>query len=335
MNILVTGVCGSLMRAVVPRLLEAGHTVRGVDNMLRYGPQEPPEGIEFIAGDLTEASVVKDVMRDVDGVVQAAAQIFGVAGFHRHPADILQRDTLLHGLILREAVERGVNRVVYISSSMVYERHPDVAREADVPNMLVPLTDYGLSKLMGERLSRAFFVQYGLHYTIWRPFNIIGLHESAQGYDPGVCHVFADFIHRVVLEHQNPMLILGSGEQVRCFTWIDDVATAIADLSFSPQTENEDFNLGNPEPISMLELAARIFALYHQMSGWESADPLAFTHAPTYSDDVQIRIPSIDKAVDRLGWRPTMMLDEMLRRCIAFAMHGEGTLTGSSSQRVG
>src|SRR5947209_16508030 len=141
MNILVTGVCGSLMRAVVPRLLEAGHGVRGVDNMRRYGPEAPPAGIEFVEGDLTDPAVVRRAVSGMDGVIQAAAQIYGVAGFHRYPADILQKDTMLHGLLLRQSLEAGVQRVVYISSSMVYERQPEVASEADVPNMTVPLTD--------------------------------------------------------------------------------------------------------------------------------------------------------------------------------------------------
>jgi nucleoside-diphosphate-sugar epimerase len=319
-NVLVTGVCGSLMRAVVPRLLEKGHTVRGVDNFGRYGRAVPPDGIEFVEGDLVDLSVVRRVLRGIDGVIQAAAQIYGVAGFHRYPADILQRDTMLHGLILREALQCGVRRVVYISSSMVYERHRDVAREEDIRDMLVPLTDYGLSKLMGERLSRAFAAQYGLPCTVWRPFNIIGLYERATGHDPGVSHVFADFIQRIVCERQNPMLILGSGEQVRCFTWIEDVARAIADHSFSPETANEDFNLGNPRPVSMIELARRIYELHHELTDEEVREPLRFTHAPSFEDDVPIRIPSIEKARAMLGWEPEVMLDEMLRRCITDAL---------------
>jgi UDP-glucose 4-epimerase len=323
MKILVTGACGSLMRAVVPRLLEQGHEVRGVDNYARYGYEEPPAGIEFIAGDLTDEATVRQVVQGVDGVIQAAAQIYGVTGFHRYQADILQRDTMLHGLILRHALAAGVQRVVYISSSMVYERQADAARECDVPNLLVPLTDYGLSKLVGERLSRAFAAQYGLAFTIWRPFNIIGLHERAAGYDPGVCHVFADFIQRIVHEQQNPMLILGSGQQVRCFTWIEDVAEAIATHSFSSNTKNDDFNLGNPEPVTMLELAQRIYRLYYELIGREPTQPLTFTHVPSFADDVQVRIPAIDKAVKRLGWRPQVKLDEMLRRCIAHELAQE------------
>ena len=304
------------MRATVPRLLSRGHRVRGIDNYSRYGVEAPPDGIEFVEGDLTDPEVVRTVMHGMDAVIQAAAQIYGVAGFHRYPADILQRDTHLHGLILREAVQQRVQRVVYISSSMVYERQPDTARETDLPNMLVPRTEYGLSKLVGERQSLAFAAQYGLSYTIWRPFNIIGLHERAEGFDPGVCHVFADFIQRLVRDRQNPMLMLGSGRQVRCFTWIEDVADAIANSSFCAATKNEDFNLGNPQPVTMIVLAQRIYELYHQMTGQVVARPLSFTHTPSFEDDVQIRIPSIDKVRHVLGWEPTVMLDDMLRRCI-------------------
>lgn len=308
------------MREVIPRLVERGHEVRGVDNYMRYGREAPPPGIEFLEGDLTDPETVRRAVNGVQGIIQAAAQIYGVAGFHRYPADILQRDTLLHGLILREAVERGVERVVYISSSMVYERQPDVALEEDVPNMQVPLTDYGLSKVMGERLSQAFCRQYDLAYTIWRPFNIIGLHERAAGYDPGVSHVFADFVERIVHECQNPMLVLGSGQQVRCFTWIGDVADAIARYSFEGVSRNQDFNLGNPEPVTMIDLAQRIYRLYHDLIGAEPERPLSFIHEPTYADDVQVRIPSIDKARQLLTWSPQVPLDEMLRRCIAHAL---------------
>lgn len=305
------------MRELAPRLLQNGHEVRGVDNYMRYGREAPPGGIEFVEGDLTDPETVRTALRGVEGVVQAAAQIYGVAGFHRYPADILQKDTHLHGLILREALDQGVGRVAYISSSMVYERQAAVAREEDVRDMLVPLTDYGLSKLMGERLSQAFAAQYGLEYTIWRPFNIIGLHERAEGYDPGVCHVFADFITRIVHEHQNPMLVLGTGEQVRCFTWIGDVAGAIARWSFDPATVNQDFNLGNREPVTMIDLARRIHRIYHELTGRAPSEELRFTHAETFADDVQVRIPSVDKAAEHLNWHAEVKLDEMLRRCLA------------------
>jgi UDP-glucose 4-epimerase len=317
------------MREVVPRLIEQGHEVRGVDNYGRYGKEPPPDGIEFFEGDLTDTATVRHAVTGMDGVIQAAAQIYGVAGFHRYPADILQKDTLLHGLILRAALDQGVKRVAFISSSMVYERLADVSVEQDVPNMLVPLTDYGLSKLMGERLSQAFAQQYGLEYTVWRPFNIIGLHERAEGYDAGVCHVFADFIQRIVHEKQNPMLVLGSGKQIRCFTWIGDVASAIAQWSFNPKTANADFNLGNREPVSMLDLAHRIYHLYYELIGQDALGELTFTHGETFTDDVQVRIPAVDKAREALGWEAQVKLDEMLRRCLVHELEQTSVPAGT------
>lgn len=316
------------MREVAPRLIEHGHDVRGIDNYGRYGREAPPDGVEFMEGDLTDADTVRAAVHGVDGIIQAAAQIYGVAGFHRYPADILQKDTMLHGLILREALEQSVKRVAFISSSMVYEREGDVAREENVSDMLVPLTDYGLSKLMGERLSQAFSRQYGLEYTVWRPFNIIGLHERAEGYDPGVCHVFADFIQRIVHEKRNPMLILGTGRQVRCFTWIGDVADAIARWSFDAATANQDFNLGNREPVTMIDLAQRIFRLHHEMTGQSTTEELAFTHGETFADDVQVRIPAVDRAREKLGWEAEVKLDEMLRRCLAHELEFSAVAAG-------
>jgi nucleoside-diphosphate-sugar epimerase len=146
------------------------------------------------------------------------------------------------------------------------------------------------------------------------------LHESAEGQDPGISHVFADFVHRIVREQQNPMIVIGSGEQIRCFTWIEDVAEAIARYSFDASTRNLDFNLGNPEPVTMLDLAQRIYRQYHEVRGIPPARPLSFVHQPSFRDDVQVRIPSIEKAKHILSWEPKVHLDEMLRRCVQDAL---------------
>jgi nucleoside-diphosphate-sugar epimerase len=181
--------------------------------------------------------------------------------------------------------------------------------------MQIPLTDYGLSKLVGERLCKAFKQQYGLDYTIWRPFNIITPYEKAEE-ESGISHVPADFIHKLVINKQNPMEILGDGEQIRCFTWIDDVASAIAKYSFLNITKCEVFNLGNPEPVTMKELAQKLFEKAKQRGVIETAAKLTFTHRPIYNDDVRIRIPSIEKAQSKLHWNPTVTLDEALDRCV-------------------
>ncbi|HZH97409.1 MAG TPA: NAD-dependent epimerase/dehydratase family protein, partial [Fimbriimonadaceae bacterium] len=157
MKILVTGSEGSLMQAVIPKLIEQGHEIVGVDNFFRYGRIERQRNYELKEGDLADDSFVRSIMTpDLDAVIQGAARIFGVAGFHAYPADILGRDVVLHQNILWQAKDlKNIQRVVYISSSMVYERCTSVpSYEREVDDMRIPFTDYGLSKLMGERLSR-------------------------------------------------------------------------------------------------------------------------------------------------------------------------------------
>ncbi len=314
------------MQAVIPHLLSSGHEVTGVDSFFRHGKIERRRDYELIEGDLSEAPFVQRVMeRDIDGVIQGAARIFGVSGFHAYPADILGHDVTLHQNILWAVKARGgIERVVFISSSMVYERCETVpSREEEVDDMRIPLTDYGLSKLVGERLSRAFQAQYGVNFTIWRPFNIITPFEKAET-EPGFSHVFADFIDRLIIRRENPLKVIGDGEQIRCFTWIDDIATAIAKFSFDERTRNEAFNLGNPEPMTMRDLAKLIFEIGREKGALPAGGPLSFEHMPTFPDDVRVRVPSIDKATKTLDWRPQVKVREAVNRCVDQALREMG-----------
>lgn len=317
MRIVVTGSEGSLMQAVIPHLLSAGHDVVGVDNFFRHGQIDRPRAYELRVGDLTDPAFTRSAVAGADGVIQAAARIFGVGGFHRYPADILAHDLTLHQNVLWAAREHGVRKVAYISSSMVFEmvqRSP--SREEDVFTAVIPRTDYGLSKLTGERLSMAFGQQYGLPYVVWRPFNIITPHERSEG-EQGTSHVFADFIRLIVAERRNPIPVLGDGQQVRCFTWIDDVAAAIGRWSFDPATDGEAFNLGNPEPITMEALAHIIHAEAQEQGLLPRTDePLRIAPQPIYADDVRSRVPDIAKAQRVLGFTPTMAVRDSVRQCL-------------------
>ena len=309
MRILVTGSEGSLMQFVIPYLLKNGHEVVGVDNFARYGVIERERKYDFIQGDLTVKDFVDRIMQGVDGVIQAAALIYGVGGFHKYPADILAKDIVLHQNILWAMLEHGVKKIAYISSSMVYERckeHP--SSEDHVMDSLIPSTDYGLSKLVGERLCMAFHKQYGIDYVIWRPFNIITPHEEGEK-EQGMSHVFADFVKNLAVNKMNPLPIIGSGEQIRCFTWIEDVACLIGEFSFDEKTNNQEYNIGNPEPITMKELAKLIY---------QGEEPLKFKTVKEYKDDVMIRIPDVSKASKELGFKPTVKVKESVKRCLEF-----------------
>ena len=328
MRILVTGSEGSLMQAVIPYLLEKGHEVLGVDNLFRYNKRmEIAKGYDFEKMDLTNKSDIDSLIGRFkpDFIIQAAARIFGVGGFNKYCADILYNDPLLHGNILESAVNHNVKRVVYISSSMVYENCPqdiDISMSEDmVDNYKAPYTEYGMSKFVGERMSIAFQKQYGLDYTIWRPFNIITPYERAEG-EIGTSHVFADYIKSIVIEKRNPLEIIGDGKQVRCFTWIQDVAKAIADFSFDEETKNDVFNLGNPEPVTMRELATVIHSLAREKNLIENYD-LEFETVADYLNDVKIRIPNINKARNQLKWEPTKKLYDSIDYCLDHLKNNE------------
>jgi nucleoside-diphosphate-sugar epimerase len=323
MRILVTGSEGSLMQAVIPLLLKKGHVVYGVDNLARYGERLGYAGTDytFIKCDLTDKLNVDKLVEQVkpEYIIQAAATIYGVGGFNKYCGE-MYKDITLHDNVLRAAVAHGVKKVVYISSSMVYENCPQEigypVPEDIVDKNPAPFTDYGLSKFVGERVSKAYLKQHGLKYTIWRPFNIITPYEKSDSEEVGISHVFADYIKNIVIEKKKPLPILGSGFQIRCFTWIDEVAAAIADYSFLEKTDNQTYNLGNPEPISMRVLAEKIKDIASKEFMLLDDYFLLYETIGDYVNDVRIRIPSCEKAKNELGWEAKMKVDDSIRMCL-------------------
>jgi nucleoside-diphosphate-sugar epimerase len=322
MKVLVCGSEGSLMQAVIPKLT-AKHAVYGADNLCRYGERLgiAGDGYEFRKVDLVDGHSVDALVGSIkpDLIIQAAARIYGVGGFNKYCADILGEDLALHNNVLKAAVKHHVPKVVYTSSSMVYENCSGIVKEYQVDGMIAPYTEYGLSKFVGERMSIAFEKQYGVAYTIWRPFNVLTPYERAE-HDQGVSHVFADFMKEIVINRNCHIPILGDGTQIRCFTWIDEVASAIADHSFSNKTNGQAFNLGNHEPIDMITLAQKIRHIAETEFNLQFSAPLTFEHMPTYKNDVLYRVPNVDKAKEVLGWEAKMKVDDSLRLCIKDAL---------------
>ena len=316
MKILITGSEGSLMQAVIPKLLAQGHEITGVDNLYRYGKKSNSAGVDykFIQMDLTDTVKTLDLCQGFDVVFLAAAKIYGVGGFNHYCADILSDDITIQGNILRScAVHNSVQRVVYISSSMVYEtcvqdiNHP--VTEELIDDCILPKTEYGVSKLVGERMCQAFKKQYDVDYTIWRPFNIITPHETV-GVHQGFSHVFADFIDNILIKKLNPLPIIGDGKQIRCFTWIDDVAEIIAAHSLDDKTKNEAFNICNVEPVSMRQLAEKIYSFTND------SRPLEFVNTSNFKNDVIVRVPSIKKLLSVISGRKFQSLDDSIRICV-------------------
>jgi nucleoside-diphosphate-sugar epimerase len=174
----------------------------------------------------------------------------------------------------------------------------------------MPKTDYGLGKLVSERMCEAFWQQYGIEYTIWRPFNIVSPHEQSMT-EIGFSHVLPDFVNNIIIKKFNPLPIIGDGEQIRCFTWIDDVANIIADHSFSNASRNQIFNVCNVEPRSMKNVARLIYQI-----AIGNPDELQFITSKDYMHDVKVRVPSVEKLQNILGPFSFINTEESIRQCL-------------------
>jgi nucleoside-diphosphate-sugar epimerase len=206
--------------------------------------------------------------------------------------------------VIRAALDLDVERFVYVSSSMVFERAELFPTPEDyLPQCPVPLSAYGFSKLTGEVYCRAAHEEHGLPYTICRPFNAYGPGEVPDD-EPGIAHAVPDLI-RKVLAGQRPLEIFGSGEQTRTLTHVDDIADGLVAAMSSPAGLNEDFNISASRELNVAEIARIV---------WEAcgADPKKFAlkHLPTFAVDVQRRWPSVEKARRLLGWEARIEVEE-------------------------
>src|SRR5689334_3783128 len=293
-KILVTGGCGFIGSEVVRQLLAKGYAVRVADDLSKPSSRAPA-GAEFVRADLTDASSVPPLFDGVRVCINLAAKIGGIGYFHRYPATILSENAKIYSNTFEAAAERRIDRMVFVSSSMVYEstdRFP--SREDDVRAIPPPFTAYGFSKLMGEWYCRAFADQYGLRYTIIRPFNAFGPGEEA-GEKVGESHVIPDLIKKM-LSGQYPAEILGDGRQTRCFTHVRDIARGIIMAMESPRAVNEDFNLSTPRETTVHELAELLFGICCP------GRPFRATSVAGFPSDIRRRIPDTQKARDVLGW---------------------------------
>jgi UDP-glucose 4-epimerase len=316
MKILVCGSEGTILAKTIPLLLEAGHEVIGVDTCKRWGETPKRRDYRLFVDDCCDPEVMRPLLRGVEGVIQGVATLYGVVGYHERAAEILTNDISAHQTAVRLAAEAGVGRFVFLSSSVVYEqsRH-EPHREEEVEFAGIPRTDYGISKIVNERTTRAYGRQRNLPFTIWRPFNVINPEEEAEA-SPGYSHVFADLLYRLVVRRQNPLDILGDGRQVRSFLHIREAAEAIARFSFDAHTRNEIFNLGRDEPITMRSLASRLYRKAVDRGLVPDAGPLAFRSIHVVETDVKRRVGSFDKMERELGWKSAISLDESLDDCL-------------------
>jgi UDP-glucose 4-epimerase len=294
-RVLVTGGVGTIGSAVVRRLLrDSAYEVRVSDQ--REAPAWMYDACEVRTGDLRSPAEAKAAVDGCSHVVHLAAIVGGIANFHKLPHTLLEVNTGLYNAVFSAALREGVQRLVYVSSSMVFERATEFpTTEEHLKDCPIPQSAYGFSKLAGEAYCRALHDEHGLPFTICRPFNAYGPGELPDSV-PGIAHAVPDLI-RKALSGQHPLRIFGSGEQTRTLTHIDDIADGIVTAMAHRAGENDDFNISASEERTVAEIARII---------WEACDldPAEFEleSLPSYEVDVQRRWPSVDKARRLLGW---------------------------------
>jgi UDP-glucose 4-epimerase len=328
---LVTGSSGFIGGYVVEELLRRGYEVVGIDNHSKYGKvaksYDDHPRYQLIEGDARDVQLLTDVLVDCDHFIAGAAMIGGISYFHAFQYDLLATNERITAASCDAAIEAftagRLQKVTYMSSSMVFESatswpsHEGQGREIPPPE-----SSYGFQKLAVEKFARAAHDQYGLPYTIVRPFNCVGTGEMRAKHEIEVLsgnvklamsHVVPDLVQKVV-KGQDPLHILGDGSQVRHYTYGGDLARGIVTAMEHPRALNEDFNLSTAESTTVLELAENI---WHRL---KRDAPFRYVSDDPFDHDVQKRVPAVTKAKELLGFEAKTTLDEMLDEVVPWVV---------------
>jgi UDP-glucose 4-epimerase len=327
-KVLVSGSAGFIGGYVVEELLRRGYAVVGVDNFSKYGKvrksyDDHPD-YRLVEGDARDAGLMTSLLADCDHFIAGAAMIGGISYFHTYAYDLLATNERIIAASCDAAItahrEGRLRKVTYLSSSMVFENADDwPSYEGQQREIPPPMSSYGFQKLAVEYFAQAAWDQYQLPFTIARPFNCVGTGESRALGDEEILsgnvrlamsHVVPDLVQKV-LKGQDPLHILGLGDQVRHYTYGGDLAAGVVAAMEHPDARNEDFNLSTAHSTTVLELAG---VIWRKIKG--EGVPLRVVNDEPFAYDVQRRVPSVHKAKRILGFEATTTLDEMLDEVI-------------------
>lgn len=327
MKILVTGSAGFIAGYLIEELLQNGHQIVGIDNYSKYGKvsksyDHHPQ-YHFVEGDAKDINLLKELIIDCDQVVAGAAMIGGISLFHEYAYDLLAENERIIAATFDAAIwafkMKKLQKINVISSSMVFESTKLFPTpEGEQLRCPPPLSTYGFQKLACEYYAKGAWEQYKLPYTIIRPFNCIGVGEkralcdkeiSSGNIKLAMSHVVPDLVQKI-LKGQDPLYILGAGNQIRHYTYGGDLAKGIRLCIENDKAINEDFNLSTEVSTTVLELAGLI---WQKVRGDK---PFKYISEEPFKYDVQKRIPSVEKARSILGFEATTSLSNSLDEII-------------------
>lgn len=328
-TVVVTGSQGFIGGYLVAELLKQGFKVIGIDNYSKYGRvvrvHDSNPNFRLIEEDLAKSNLkLKEAMKEADHLIAGAAKIGGISYFHTYAYDLLADNERIMANTCDAAIEAFKNyrlkKMTYLSSSMVFENtNIWPSKEGDQLEIKPPSSAYGFQKLAVEYFAKAAWDQYKLPYTIIRVFNCVGVGEArainAKSIMSGdiqlaLSHVLPDLVQKT-LKGQNPIRVLGSGNQVRHLTYGGDLAKGISMTLENPVALNEDFNISTDESLTVLELAEKI---WKKVNGENSK--FLYVNEDPYPHDVQKRIPDTSKAKNFLNFKANTTIDQVLDEVI-------------------
>lgn len=328
MTVLVTGSAGFIAGYLVQELIDAGHRVIGVDNFSKYGQVEKSyqndPNYKFVQADAKDVKLLTELASECDHFVACAARIGGISYFHEYAYDLIAENERIIAASFDAAItahkKAKLKKITVLSSSMVFENATVFPTpEGHEKQCPPPSSTYGFQKLACEYFAIGAWEQYKLPYTICRPFNCVGIGERRALGDKDIpsgnvklamSHVVPDLVQKIV-KGQDPLHILGSGQQTRCYTYGGDLAKGIVAAIFHPHSVNDDFNLSTPISTNVLELAEVIWKKVHG-----NAKPFRYVSDAPFPYDVQMRVPETSKAKRILGFEATSSLSDMLDEVI-------------------
>ncbi len=315
-KILVTGGAGFIGSHLCELLVHAGHQVIAIDD-LSTGRLENIQQLrseanfQFVRETILNAQVLDRLCSQSDLIFHLAAAV-GVKLIVENPVHTIQTNIIGSEAVLSTANRYGC-KVLLASTSEVYGKGTRVPFSEDDDCLIGPTTHsrwaYATSKAADEFLGLAYHNQFGLPVVIMRFFNTIGPRQTGR-----YGMVVPRFVRRAL--RGEPLEVYGDGSQTRCFADVTDVIQAAQRLAEHENAAGQVFNVGTTQEISIRELAELIIQLTESQSEIRYV-PYAEAYAPGF-EDMQRRVPSIQKIARWIGYQPQYSLEAALQRVIAY-----------------
>jgi len=304
-RVCITGGAGFIGSHLAARLV-ADNEVVVYDNLHRNAIQfahlDGHPHLTFIKGDVMDPAATRQAVDGCPIVIHCAA-IAGVYSVDRNAVTTIEVNMLGTNNVVRAALASGVQRFVEFSTSEVYGPFIHKGKEDDLTT-IGPVGEnrwvYAASKLASEHLSFAHYKEDGLPLTIIRPFNVYGPRQVGDGAIRGMV--------LQALQHA-PITLYNDGTQIRAWCFVEDFVDGVLRCAERPEAVGQAFNLGNPQgTITNFELANMIIRLANSKSD--------IVFKPHPGPEVDLRVPSIEKAQALLGYQPKVSLEAGISRTI-------------------